>query len=394
MSLNLPQLVPQVHKMGENSAQKLREMDELFPKIFQAMEEIVHIDPDLLQRKIDKAGDSWFGAIPTQEPLHTSHPPLPLPTTMNVLGADGSQIHPDRHTATMYYLINIGGILIRYGSGNAPDSSSHGLLYFKEEDLYDEYGAEVSSAFINARRDALEMEKLAELAANCRSDPTLAILDNSLLLWFAIQPGEGSHHLVDKILKEYFRSLSHIRNSGAALAGFIDRPRHASVISLLHLATIEVEDLCDEILRANPFRGYPDRALFQHLLPPGHRSSIFVQSAKLNRDFRKAGHEIHFFYLNTGEGNSIARIEIPQWVAHSPDLLTCVHSGILEQCRTTAGFPYALIRAHELAVVTHEDRKSLEAMIQRSLLYQGVSTRHSQKAESKLWTKQRRRHRL
>jgi hypothetical protein len=394
MSLNLPQLAPQVQQMGETSAQKLREMDGLLPKILQGIEEIVHIDPDLLQRKIDKAGDRWVGAIPTQEPLNTSHPPLPLPAIMNVLGADGSQIHPDRHAAMMYYLINIGGIHIRYGSGSPPATSSQGFLHFREEDLYDEYGAEVSSAYINACRDALELEKLADLAARCHPDPTLAILDNSLLLWFANQSTESIRYLVDRILMDYFRSLTLLRNSGAALAGFIDRPGHASIISLIHLASIDLDDLCDEVLRANPFRGVPDRALFQHLLPSGHRSSIFVQSARLNRDFRNAGHEIHFFYLNLGEANPIARIEIPQWVASSPELLTYVHSGILEQCKTTSGFPYILIRAHELAVVTHEDRKSLESMIQRSLLQQGVAAGHSQKAESKLWTARRRRHRL
>lgn len=393
MSLNLPELVHQVHLMGEDTALRLRHMQGVMPKILQAMKDIAQSDAALLERKIARAGEGWFGAVPTEETIDQSHPPPPHPKTLNVLGADGSQIHPDRHAPTMYYLINTGAIHLRYGSGIAPHASSQALLFFKEEDLYDD-GAEISSATINARRDLLELGKLAALAANCQADPTLAIMDNGLLLWFAMQPGESHRLLVESLLKEYLLSLSALQLSGAALAGFIDRPRHTSVVSLLHLASIALEDISEESLRANPYRGYPDRTIFQHLLADGHRSSIFIQNTKLNRQFRKAGHEVHFFYLNTGKGNPIARIEIPQWVAHHPGLLDIVHSGILEQCKTTAGFPYALIRAHELAVVSHEDRQSLESMIQRSLLQQGVAAWHSQKAESKSWTARRRRHRI
>jgi hypothetical protein len=70
-----------------------------------------------------------------------------------------------------------------------------------------------------------------------------------------------------------------------------------------------------------------------------------------------------------------------------------VHAGVLEQCRTT-GIPYPLVRAHELAVVAQADRAALEQLLQAAMLRVGLQTRISQKAQTKRWTAQRRRHRL
>jgi hypothetical protein len=53
-----------------------------------------------------------------------------------------------------------------------------------------------------------------------------------------------------------------------------------------------------------------------------------------------------------------------------------------------------LVRAHELAVITNQDREQLEGMIQQRLLSSGLGARASQKATTKRWTRSRRKHRL
>jgi hypothetical protein len=53
-----------------------------------------------------------------------------------------------------------------------------------------------------------------------------------------------------------------------------------------------------------------------------------------------------------------------------------------------------LVRAHELAVVTQQDRDQLEGMIQRRLLESNLAGQASQKSTTKRWTRSRRRHRL
>jgi len=80
---------------------------------------------------------------------------------------------------------------------------------------------------------------------------------------------------------------------------------------------------------------------------------------------------IFFFYLNVG--GEIARIEIPGWIAQSPDLVNLVHAAILKQSENTQGYPYVLERAHELAVIKASERRSLEEMIERAMFRRGLS---------------------
>jgi hypothetical protein len=119
MSLNLPQVLPQVEKLGKAAADRAADLKARIPRMLQAFEEAGRESLQELTDKISRAGDRWPGAIPTQEPLLTVYPAPAHPPRLNILGADGSQIHPDRHSAALYYLINIGSILVAHGSGPA-----------------------------------------------------------------------------------------------------------------------------------------------------------------------------------------------------------------------------------------------------------------------------------
>jgi hypothetical protein len=391
MSLDLPQLLPQVAEMGQSVAQRLSKQNQLLPQLLQDLETVSSMDRELLQQKIKHVGENWPGAIPTEGRIDASFPVPPIPQDYTVLASDGSQIHPDRHAPVIYYLINTGSIRIRYGSGAAPETSSTSSIFYEDKDLFDEYGGEVSASVVNALRDVSELKALTLMAERYGSEPTLSLLDNGLLLWLAAQSGARPDRRVKSILHQYLTQLTRLQKTGAAIAGFIDRPRHANIIALLRLASLNPQEISEEVLRANPYLGISDRNLLRTFLQYGERSALFIQNAKLNRDFQKRGHEVHFFYVNCGE---IARVEVPHWVAHSPELLTLVHAGIVEQCKLTNGYPYALVRAHELAVVTNSDRQSLNAMIQNSVMDHGWMAQHSLKSETKKWTGRRRRHRL
>jgi len=394
MSLDLPQLVPQVNQMGQSLAQRFSKFNQILPQLLTHLESLSTSDPEVIQIKIQRAGENWPGAIPTLEPIHQSYPPPSLPKEFNVIASDGSQIHPDRHAPARYYLINIGGIRIHYGSGEIPQIFNESTIFYEDEHLYNEEGFEISPPIINGLRDVSEMETLAAIAESFQDEPSLSLLDNGLLLWLAAQTGERPSKQVDRILQNYLLQLSRLQNYGASIAGFIDRPRHSSVIALLHLSTFELEKITEESLKLTPYLGISDQALFRQILDPGYRSALFIQNSRLNHDFKKRGHEVCFFYLNTGDKNNIARIEIPEWVAQSPTLLSLAHAALVEQCQLTGGYPYALVRAHELAVVTNADRQTLDGMIQNALLEHGWILQHSLKSETKRWTGKRRQHKL
>jgi hypothetical protein len=394
MGLNLPQILGQLEKMGAALAEQQAALRRLQPAARKALEHAAGLPPQDLAAQVVRAGDRYRGARPTDEPLLGSFRSPALDAGLVVAGADGSQVYPDRHAPALYFVIQVGGLAVEIGSGRAPQTRTQPQIYFLPEDLHDQEGYPVGNAMINGRRDAEEMKALADWAQAYAGRPFVALLDNGLLLWFALQVREQNQKDVDRILQAYLGHLDSLQASGGGVAGFIDRPRSADVLALAHLSTLPPEAVNDQALRANPFRTLTDRVLFEELLEPGERSACFIDSSPLNADFRNKHHEVRFFYLKTDARGTIARVEVPDWVAKDAPLLGRVHAAILDQCRATGGFPYVLVRAHELAVVTNQDRVQLEALIQQRLLESHVAARLSQKATTKRWTRSRRKHQL
>ncbi len=393
MSLRFPQLLTQVEGLSENAARRAAESARKLPVAVRAIEEARRIGADELEARIRRAGDRWRGAHLSDEAVDQIFDVPPHPKQLSVIGADGSQIHPDRHASALYFLINIGSIVVEQGTGASPSTASEASVFYEDGDLYDETGELASPAWINGKRDVAEMATLARLATDGSGQATLCLLDNGLLLWLALQAGDQHRKAVDRLLADYLDHLTRIHESGAAVAGFVDRPRSADVLGLLALV-LTPEGNAGTTDGGNPYRGLTDRALFADRLKPGQRSARFVDSSPVNRDFKTRGHQIQFFYLNTGAPEAIARVEVPGWVAEDPQKMDWVHAGILEQCKTTGGFPYPLVRAHELAVVTAADRNAFESMVEGALLRRGIRPRRSQKALTKRWTGARRRHRV
>lgn len=393
MGLDLPSVLPQVEQMGVTAARRARELGQRVPEARRALAATAKLATEELTRRLDRAGRDWRGARPTFESPDSAIASPAHPPQLDVIGADGSQIYPDRHAAALYFLVNIGSLHLLHGSGEAPQPSSTPRLVFEDKDLYDEFGGLIRAESVQAERDITEMEELARRAEAATGRASLALLDNGLLLWIALQERELGHGPVEAYLSRYWAAMRRLREAGSALAGFVDRPRSADVLSLLHLATTPLEAIDPEKLRATPFRGLADRALFATHLSPGERSALFVDGSPVNLRFDEQGHQVLFFYLRIGEDDSIARVEVPAWVAERPERMDIVHAGILEQCRIT-GIPYVLVRAHELAVVAQADRQRLDELLGAELMRQGLAPRLSRKAESKRWTSQRRRHAL
>jgi len=374
MSLDLNQLIPQIQQMGEAIADRSRSANAGIPELQAACQAGVG-DPERLQQKIDRAGKNWGGALPSREPIDQFFQPPSLPSARVTIGADGSQIYPSRHSMALYFLINTGSICIHHGSGRVPQTASTPQVYYREEDLFPESGGQIDSTLINGKRDAAEMQELARLTEQHPDVPTLALLDNGLLLWIAAQSPNISSDLVNRIVAEYQAQMMRIKQAGAALAGVIDRPRSPNLVRLLHILRLP-------------------RLLLQNWLPPGSRTARFVQSSSLNEEFSRAGLRIEFFYLNTGPDDQILRVEVPGWVADNPELLNLVHAGVLQQCQSTGGFPYALARAHELAVVTQAEIKVIEDALARELIQHGYQSSISRKQRTKQWLAGKKRHSL
>ena len=394
MSLNLARILPQIDNLGETIAEQQRVLNSALPRARDGLIAASQMGLDELQRRVTAAGDRWPGAAPTDEPVDAMFPAPAAPVEFTVIGADGSQIYPDRHTSTFYYLINIGSIRVTHGSKKTPITDQQPALYYSREDVYDPQGRPIQPALVNLRRDVAEMKALGDGAAKIEQHPKLALLDNSLLLWMTLEAEVSARREIDQRLAQYLQAMDRLRADKVALAGFIDRPRNMNTLALIHLAQLAQDEISREALDHIPYLGLTDLDLFLTLLPVGARSARFVLTSPLNRDFEAAGHQVQYFYLNPGSDGQIVRVEVPAWVGENNSMLNDLHAGLLQDCSTTGGFPYVLLRAHELAVINPREREMLEQRIERILIQTGGSRGPSQKSITKGWTQGRRRHRL
>jgi hypothetical protein len=328
-------------------------------------------------------------AIPTDEPFNAIHPLPATPERFTVIAADGSQIQPDPHGVALYYLVNVGSLVYRHGSGEAPEAHSEPVLGHTEADMY-ENGRPVAGNLLDVRRDLAEITRLADLCAVEPSGPTVALVDGTLILWVLEYRSEEWQRA--KVMA-YLDQLHRIREASATVAAFISRPRRAEVTRLLHLASVDGDkNRVDQ--EPNPLERLPDRAVFE-TLPPGARSALFVSPSPTNYDYyHPAGHGVHFCYINLAEEGLdpvIARIELPVWVAENPDRLALVHGAIVAQARITGDYPYTLARADELAFISGPERKTFEEMVVTALLRVGMRSALSPKAYYKTLTRQGRR---
>lgn len=388
MALELNKLTSSVDALGANAARRLADLSERLPAA-EAMLSTLRADDELLMKKIETArAHRWAGAIPTSEAANAVFPTPPHPPRLDVIAADGSQIYPDRHGLALYYLINIGSIVFRHGLDEAPSTASTPQVFFEDDELYyAEESSPINGEMVNAMRDLRELGELARLAAaETEAASTVTLLDNGLLMYISLR--EQNRKFGEEIIAEYLKHLDLLRASKAIPAGVVDRPRAASVVRLLNLAKMELNEITPDSVRSmGPFAGLTDAMLFG-FLKPGERSAVFVNAAPDNDRYEREGHRIYFFYLNAGRPgkDSVLRIEAPEWIAKDKARLDLAHTAIIEQCRVSDGFPYVLMRAHELAVVTVAERREFEQMVIGSLIRRGLTPGLSQKAQGKQWT--------
>lgn len=320
-------------------------------------------------------------ALPVSEALDAAFPLPPLPKTATILAADGSQIYPDRHAALNFYLINVGALTMRLGSGQAPVATVDTSLHFAE---YTSAGT-VSENRVSLERDTRERNVMAELAQDAKQ-PIITLTDGPMELWGGKGQNAEDTETFTQSLEEYKQSLTELNTLGAAVAGYVDKPRADLVVQLMEIAA-SLRDELKDLRDIRPFRGVTDTNLFRPILKPGERSAVFGIQSKSSAEYN-GELALHFFYLNVGRPSKpwMARVEIPSWVVNNPEMLNNLHAVLVEQCRVmgSRAYPYLLHRSHEVAIVTREEKEQITEMLMRELQSQHVELgEESQKQAAK-----------
>ncbi|MDD5511108.1 MAG: DNA double-strand break repair nuclease NurA [Dehalococcoidales bacterium] len=396
MSLDLDKVFPQagdmVIRLKNDAARRQQRLKFALDTMHSQADKI-----SSLAKKIDSGNTTWLiaGLV---DGLDRRIEAPPAPAEFSILAADGSHIDVDRHRSPRCYLINIGSVVLRYGSSPAATLESFPSLYSSDEDLVitptgnnNTREQVVEGTLLGIKRGVDECGKLAELAAELPGDGlSLALVDGTLVLWgLEAYPEFVTEALLDKGFLSHLSSIKELNNKKreVALASYISFPRSTEVVNALRLALcphdiLDTDRHCQDCKdrQCEAVAGIRDCDLFSELLAPGERSCLFTSGSKIIKKY-PAEHRIYFFYLRVDD--ETARVEIPQWVAMDEGLLNLTHSLILDQCRRGQGYPVALSEAHEQAVVTGADRENFWRLVESLLLEENLPSLSSAKSRSK-----------
>jgi hypothetical protein len=308
-------------------------------------------------------------ATPFQEQIIDSYHLPETSETFMLIAADGSQINPSRHRQVDFGLINVATICIQPGTDIPPsiESESKLLDVFEQRNNH----AYLTEDSIALERDLLERAALLNRARSFKT-PLITLSDGPLELFRET----GETGWFEKKMTEYIQILEECRSASVATAGYVDKP-HSDLVNRMLRVALEKIPIPGFRLSAEDLDFHiPDACLFSSLLSvPGDRSAIFAIQSQWARHF-KAELQLCFFYLNVGRQNkpSLARVEIPAWIAGDLEILNALHVAIYHQCEIMGSrpYPYILHRAHELAVVTYEEASQLENMLAGELRSRGM----------------------
>ena len=387
MALDLTRTAAQIDEMAVELSKRRGDKRARLERAIAAAQAL---DPQEYEARRIQLGAQLNRPPPTiRENPCVAYAPPPLPPDYAVVGVDGSHIDVSRHLAARCYLINIGGIALRYGATPHASAFSEPRLYADEDELVirDEYAPQreetVSGALLDAKRAVEEAQALAsQLERLPAHAPALGLMDGSLIMFgMHRHPDFVRRQLIDHgfvAAMDRMRDLAQERE--VAAASYISLPRSADVASALHLTDCPYPAPPDADLREDAYGGVMDRELFAMTLAAGERTPVFRSNAPIVQEhYRRNG--VCFFYLRTEE--EIGRVELPDWAADDEALLALVHALVVEQCRLGPGYPVALKEAHEQAVVTGADRQYFVGLVEAALSDNRLPVYSSEKNNSK-----------
>jgi hypothetical protein len=374
VAINFQEVYQKIKEIGAGARARKKTLEARRKQARDLLQAYAH-ELDALRDKVRRAHEqdpNLRCALPLDEALDAHYPaPNSIPNA-TLIAADGSQVNPDRHAALQFCLVNVGAIVLRRNSGQAPEIYTDSELLYGDE-LETRYGS-MTEGMVALRRDLQERSKLDDLSKDIPGQ-IVSFTDGPIELWGA-RDGEEAEAYAQS-LQSYLTVLSRLQSRGVITAGYVDKPAADLVVHLLELTQAAPEQL-KKLREFHPLRGASDRWLYGEksnpLLGPGERSAVFKIQSNSEKNY-KGVLALHFFYLNVGtQGHPWpVRVEVPQWVADDPDKLNLLHAVLVEQCRVMGSkpYPYLLNRAHEIAVVKQEEKQQIEQLLAMEIRKQG-----------------------
>ncbi|MBM7582579.1 hypothetical protein JOD02_001436 [Caldicoprobacter guelmensis] len=384
--LDLSKISLQLMEMVWAQQQEIQRIKEKKSCLMEAVGHFREKPQDYIE-KIDSDSRHFFVAFPKGR-LDDAFPlPQPIPV-YTVMAVDGSQIDVDTHEIVLCYVLNIGRVVLHYGTGDPPLMDSLPYLYYRDEDLYKQGELEVfllRGEDLAEKRAAMEAQHLKDLILNQRKEgvPAVVLVDGTLVSW---DKAASAKKDIGGFTAPHFKDVFKIgQNLGIPVAGYISGSRTSLVINTLRagdctqpvMNCVSCECRNDVTAPCHRLEGLRDTTLFAHILKPGERSACFYGGINTLPRSEWPLYRIGFFYLNVG--SEIARVEAPDYVLENDHLLNLLHWAVYDQAQKGMGYPIALQEAHHFAVIKGEEREAFYRLVEGQFVRRGLPSRITNK---------------
>lgn len=281
-----------------------------------------------------------------------------------VVSSDGSQIYPDRHMGSNYYLINTGIITLRYNDSSSINLGSEPYFF---TDMHGYLGS--IADYIDSKRHDLEIQdglKIALQEAQNLAFPIVYLADGSLIAWHLFGKGDSVR---EQFLPSYLKQLELFYLNKLPFIGYVSLPNSTDLVNLLR-AKIGVDQLLDLV----------DSDFLLQVLPVHSFTIWFRSTVSASKDYPEHL-KPYFAYFNTGD--EIARIEVPSYVLQDANLLKLAIQVVFDQVHKGYGYPVALSEAHVQAVIKNEDRSFFYQVVSQITKTTGANKKISRKLHKK-----------
>lgn len=376
MPIDYQQIYEKVREIGKGARERKKTLEERRTKARELLA-AYSSELDVLRSKVDSAktiDPNIRCAYPLDEALASSYPPPASVIQATLIAADGSQSIADRHDPVQFCVINVGAIVMRPNSGETPYVHTDTELFYG--DAIEDNGLTTDGG-VALKRDLSERSVIEKLSKDI--DGSIVSFTDGTIEIFRARDIDNAK-IYQRTVDAFITVLSRLQSKNIISAGYIDKPASNLVVKLLELAQAKIPEDLETLRNTPPLKHITDRWLFGfknnlfQLLPPGHRSAVFKIQSSSDKNY-KGVLELHFFYLNVGteEHPWPVRVEIPKWVVDEKEKLDLLHGVLVEQCRMMGSkpYPYLLNRAHEIAVVKHEEKKQIEQLLSMEIRKQG-----------------------
>ena len=310
---------------------------------------------------------------------------------ITTLAVDGSQLQPWRDASIPVALVQVGFFANPHMRGK-PYTKDVRLEVLAPEEIMEESKAEnkdpdsypYSDMQVTLRRYMLEIETLCmqmeHFAQMRRTDDSayspVVFFDGSLVVSFALTMPSPYRERYIAAAVSLLRTSEEQR---VPLIGYIDTSYARDIITMLrHLDLVSPHPI---LLNTKKIH---DALLWKDRLKWGDRTPAMICArGDILQDYGEYRESVAFCYLQTGVGQSPARLEFPRWLLDKGILEPVMDVVRAEVIAGGNGYPYAIETADAVSVISLQDRNEFYAQFQDFIERQGLKFTFSRKAASK-----------